>query len=145
VLAEAQKTIGEELAGLTKERDELGREMTRCHRDLRRLATDGSTSSETTSRIASLHERIGSLEQRRIELDSRIEELEQETVSRDEAEAAFADFDTLWARLIPREQARLLKLLIDRIEYDGEAGTISVTFRPTSIRALIDRQLEDAA
>jgi len=145
VLAEAQKTIGEELAELTRERDDLSGELTRQHRELRRLATNGTTSSETTSRIADLHERLGSLEQRRIELDRRIEELDRETVSREEAEAAFVDFDTLWARLIPREQARLLKLLIERIEYDGLAGTISLTFRPTSIRALIDRQVEEAA
>jgi septal ring factor EnvC (AmiA/AmiB activator) len=102
-------------------------------------------SSETTSRIADLHERISAAERRRIELDERIAELERETVSQAEAESAFADFDTLWANLIPREQARLLSLLISTVEYDGEAGTISVTFRPTSIRALIDRQMEDAA
>jgi site-specific DNA recombinase len=57
----------------------------------------------------------------------------------------FADFDGLWQSLIPREQARLLKLLISTVEYDGDASTVSVTFRPTSIRVLIDRKLENAA
>src|SRR5690606_41449874 len=59
-----------------------------------------------------------------------------------DAQAAFADFDHLWKNLSPREQARLLKLLISSVDYDGQAGTISVTFRPTSIRSLINRRLD---
>ena len=35
--------------------------------------------------------------------------------------------------------------MISTVEYDGEAGTVSVTFLPTSIRSLINRKLEDAA
>jgi hypothetical protein len=47
--------------------------------------------------------------------------------------------------LTPQEQARLLKLLLSKVEYDGDAGTVSVTFRPSSIRSLINRKLENAA
>jgi hypothetical protein len=36
-------------------------------------------------------------------------------------------------------------LLISAVEYDGDAGTVSVTFRPTSIRAFINRKMEEAA
>jgi len=30
----------------------------------------------------------------------------------------------------------VIQLLVKRVEYDGEAGTVSVTFRPSGIRAL---------
>ena len=53
-------------------------------------------------------------------------------------------FDGLWEFLIPRERARVLNLLLSAVEYDGEAGTVSVTFRPTSIGALM-RCTEEAA
>ena len=145
VLTEAQATIVGELATLTKEREELNRETARHHQALRRLATESAPISETTARIADLHDRISEAERRRPELDTRIAELERETVSRAEAEAAFADFDSIWSNMIPREQARLLNLLISSVDYDAENGSVSVTFRPTSIRALIDRRLEEAA
>ena len=66
-------------------------------------------------------------------------------VTQAEARAVFADFDGLWKALVPREQSRLLKLLISTVEYDGDAGTVSVTFRATSIRPLINRKMEEAA
>ncbi len=47
--------------------------------------------------------------------------------------------------LTPKEQVRVLELLIERVEYDGEAGTVSVTFRPTGIRALEGTQQEAVA
>ena len=38
--------------------------------------------------------------------------------------------------LAPREQARSLRLLIERVGYDGRDGTVTVTFRPLGIEAL---------
>lgn len=124
-------------------REDLNRETARHHQALRRLVADGATTSNVTSRIADLNERISDAEQRRPELDARMAELERETMSRAEAEAAFADFDSLWNNLIPREQARLLNLLISNVEYDAIAGTVAVTFRPTSINALVRTQTKE--
>ena len=42
----------------------------------------------------------------------------------------------MWDGLKPREQARVLHLLIDHIDYDGEAGEIAITFHPTGISSL---------
>jgi len=108
-------------------------------------STSGETTKDVTARIATLHERLSAADQRLPSLESRIAELDNETITESEARAAFADFDSLWENLIPREQARLLRLLISAVEYDGEAGTVSVTFRPTSIRTLINRKMEAAA
>ena len=137
VLAEAQSAIRGELDAVIKERDVLRAEIDRHHRELRRLA--GSDSR----RAAELHERIAGAERRLPELAARIAELERESITRAEAEEAFADFDGLWQGLSPREQQRLVRLLVASVEYDGES--VAVTFLPTSIRALIDRRLEDAA
>ena len=38
--------------------------------------------------------------------------------------------------LAPREQARSLRLLIERVGYDGRDSTVTVTFRPPGIEAL---------
>ncbi len=45
-------------------------------------------------------------------------------------------WDDVWAALLPPEQARVLALLVERVGYDGAAGTVAVTFHPTGIRAL---------
>jgi len=45
-------------------------------------------------------------------------------------------FDPVWEALTPQEQARVFQLLIRRVEYDGEKGAVSVTFRPDGIKAL---------
>ena len=145
VLTEAHAAIDVELAVVRRDRDDLRRERKRLHAELRRLVAKGESAADITARLTELHERLAEADHRLPELESRVAELESQTVSPDQARAVFADFDSLWASLIPREQARLLKLLIEQVEYDGAAGTISVTFRPTGIRALLDRNLEDAA
>jgi site-specific DNA recombinase len=37
-----------------------------------------------------------------------------------------------------REQARILHLLIERVDYDGPNGTVEITFHPTGIKTLAD-------
>jgi len=145
VLADAHAAIETELAEAKRGRDALRRERALHHEELQQLATSGQTSTDVTGRIAELHERLSVADQRMPGIEARVAELEAQTVTPEDARAAFADFDDFWKNLIPREQARLLKLLISTVEYDAEAGTVSVTFRPTSIRSLIDRKLEDAA
>jgi len=145
VLADARAAIQGELVAARRDLDNLRRERDRNDRELRQLATSGHTDAEVTTRIADLHARLADADRHLPELEARVAELETQTVTQADARAAFADFDKLWKSLIPREQARLLKLLISSVDYDGDAGTISVTFRPTSIRSLIDRRLEEAA
>ena len=38
--------------------------------------------------------------------------------------------------LAPREQARVIGLLVERVEYDGAQGKIAIRFYPTAIKAL---------
>ena len=47
-------------------------------------------------------------------------------------------FDPVWEVLHAREQARVLKLLLEGIGFDGPAGTAVVGFRATGIRALAE-------
>jgi site-specific DNA recombinase len=145
VLRDAHTAIDVERTAVKRDRDDLRQERKRHHEEIQRLATCGKTTTDVAARIADLHERLLDADQRLPELEAQIVELECQTVTQAEARAALADFDALWESLIPREQARLLNLLISTVEYDGEAATVSVTFRPTSIRSLIDRKREDAA
>jgi len=145
VLTDAHAAIQGELVAAQRDLDDLRRQLDRDSRELKRLAASGRSDDETTSRIADLHTRLADANRQEPQLKARMAELDSETVTHADAQAAFADFDHLWKNLSPRQQARLLKLLIASVDYDGQAGTVSVTFRPTSIRSLIDRRLEQAA
>ncbi|PJA74181.1 resolvase, partial [bacterium CG_4_9_14_3_um_filter_65_15] len=57
-------------------------------------------------------------------------------IDEDEAIHALAAFDPVWETLTLREQARVLQLLIQRVDYDGDKGTVSVTFHPAGIETL---------
>jgi len=145
VLTDANAAIDAERAEVERQHDDLRRQRKRQHQELQQLATSGKTTTDVMARITALHERLSADDQRLRELDGRAAELKGQTVTQTKARTAFADFDSLWESLNPREQARLLKLLLSTVEYDGETGTVAVTFRPTSIRSLINRKMEDAA
>ena len=56
----------------------------------------------------------------------------------DEAEviAALAEFVAVWDCLAPREQARVVELLVEQVVYDHERGCVAVAFRETGIKTL---------
>jgi site-specific DNA recombinase len=57
---------------------------------------------------------------------------------RDTALPAEATFDPDWDSLSLCDQARLLRLLVERVDYDGRSGAISITFHPAGIKALTE-------
>jgi len=52
--------------------------------------------------------------------------LARETIGEAGVAEALAEFDHLWHSLAPREQARLLPLLIKQVDYDGRDDTITL-------------------
>jgi site-specific DNA recombinase len=74
-----------------------------------------------------------------------IEKLKGEAIGRGEVSAALSAFEPVWEQLAPREQARVIQLLVERVAYDGAEGTVSVTFRPGGIKALANEQGHEVA
>lgn len=65
-----------------------------------------------------------------------------------ELTAALAEFTPVWEVLTPREQAKVVALLVERVEFDMEKGTVAVTFRPSGLKSLAQGKKawkEDAA
>jgi site-specific DNA recombinase len=50
---------------------------------------------------------------------------------------ALGRFDAIWDSLTPREQVRVVELLIERVTFDGPGENVSITFRPTGIKTLL--------
>jgi len=142
-LRQARGQSQRSLAGLQTEERRLERELARHNADVRKLA--GHVRDTTTvDEIAELQERIRVAEQRATEVREQTVALNRELVDEREVEAALSVFDPVWETLSPREQARIIQLLVERVDYDGKRGTVSVTFRPSGIKTLA-KQFEEAA
>ena len=68
---------------------------------------------------------------------------EQDDVTEDEARDALAELDPLWDELFPAEQARIVQLLVDRVDVHGEG--VDVRFRMNGIGALARETTRRAA
>ena len=143
VLKQARATIEAELHELQKERTHLRRELGRHQAEIHKSAQHASAGN--AAHLADLHERNRKAEQRLAELGEKVSTLEKEKISEADVLTAFADFENVWAMLSPREQSKLLALLVARVDYDATAGTVSVTFHSTGIKALQQQALEEAA
>jgi len=89
---------------------------------------------------ASVIERLAELELRTSEIETRLGEIQQAiaaidrtVIDPDDEAKALAQFDPAWDALVPREQANLLQLLIERVGYDGQARWWQSHSGPTGI------------
>jgi site-specific DNA recombinase len=141
-LAQARNRAEAAIERLTGERREIERALARLHADIRRTAAEDGAAT-TAPRIAELNDRVRDAEGRVAEIDAKLAELREELVDEADITAAFADFDNVWKALSPREQTRVLRLLISRVEYDETDSSIEVAFHPTGIKALADDGTDD--
>jgi hypothetical protein len=54
----------------------------------------------------------------------------------DDLRAALAAFAPVWDHLTSHDRARVVQLLIERIDYDGGSGSLKITFAPAGVRTL---------
>ena len=99
----------------------------------------------TAARFAELQERIASGERRLTEVHEEVEQVRRDLIDEADVSQALAEFDPVWESLTPYEQGRLLHLLIERIDYDGQDDVISITFHASGIKALAHEFTGDAA
>jgi site-specific DNA recombinase len=130
------ETIAKMQANLDAQRDELRRqqaaatrELGRHHDDLRRMAAAGETSL-----LADLQERIATEEGKHLEARDELAALKP--LPEIELRKALAEFEPVWASLSPSEQAKLLNLLLERIDYDGAAGSVTLRFWPNGFQRM---------
>ena len=142
---ESRRQREDSIKELDAEKRSLERQLKRYGGDLRKLASKAAGDEITTDRLADLQDRIRVAEQRATEVREKIIVLSRELVDTREVAQACSLFDPVWETLTPREQARIIHLLIERVDYDGEDGNISITFHPAGIKTLADELQEATA
>ncbi len=58
---------------------------------------------------------------------------------------ALRDLDPVWNALAPREQQRVLNLLVQRVDYNGESGNVEITFEPDGFEVFLEQFSERQA
>ena len=130
----AQRVAAEgELAGLE-------RELARLHAELGRVAGDAATNAHAAGRLADLHEKVRGAEERAAVLRRQIVDADAGQITKAEVDAALGEFDGVWSRLSPKEQARLMRMLVQRVDYDATKGSVSITFHPLGLRSIGQRE-----
>ena len=101
-----------------------------------RSCSSSLTASQRVSQLADLQDLLRTTERRLTEIDNELSVLRANQINESEITHLLAHFHQTWHALAPRDQARVLELLIERIDYRGQDGQISLTFRPTGIQTL---------
>jgi len=139
--AQANAQALERLAELEMERTSLERDLAGWDADVRHLASQmGAKESNAASlaRLADLQDRLRGGERRLTEVREEILAHQRQSLTEHEVENALAAFDPVWEALTPREQRRIVQLLVERVDYDGAKGKVAITFHPTGIKTLAD-------
>jgi site-specific DNA recombinase len=132
------------LAELEAERGALERDLLRGQGEVRRLLAEvgaGTSGAGVVSRLAELQERVGQVEQRIARLRAQMEAVQQERLDEAEAARALAELDPAWEAMTPGEQARIVALLVSRMDYDGARGKVAITFHPLGLKTLAGDRL----
>jgi site-specific DNA recombinase len=139
VLTQVRQEDDARLAELETERGSLERDLVRGQGELRKLLAEvgaGTSAGTAVSRLAELQDRVGQVEQRITRLQTQVEAVRQERLDEDEATRALAGLDPAWQTMTPDEQARVVRLLVSRVDYDGAKGNVTITFHPLGLKTL---------
>jgi site-specific DNA recombinase len=131
-LTQARRDVEHQIESLQAERTELGSRLRKIHRELGQMAAAHADDSE----IADAHGKIQDAERRLTEVDDDLAGLDKSLVDEADVATALADFNALWECLAPREQARVVELLVESVTFDERANSVSITFRPSGIKTL---------
>ncbi len=141
IAAQARAEHDRQLESLRAEKTSLQRSV----REQARAVAGLFGQLDASARIAQLEARIRAGERRLQEIAAEIAALGPEPVEAEAVFAALAQFDAVAATLMPAERERLVRLLVERVAYDGAKSTVSITFRPAGIQSISSQPQSQAA
>jgi site-specific DNA recombinase len=147
VLAQVRQEDDALRAELETERSALEHDLVRGQGEARRLLAEvgtGQSNGRAVTRLAELQVRLGQLEERLARLRTQREALEQERLDEAAATRALAELEPSWEQMTPDKQGRLVRLLVARVDYDGERSTMAITFHSLGLKTLAGERLSQS-
>lgn len=140
-IAQAQRQGHSHLAALETERASLERDLNRWNAEIRKLLAQVSPDASGTltgDRLADLQDRIAGVERRATEVREQVLALSRTIIDEREVAQAMAVFEPVWDSLTPREQTRIVQLLVERVDFNGATNKVAITFHPSGIKTLAE-------
>jgi len=143
-----RETFRQALAQIAAQRRELKAEAKRVAGEIGKAREDidrlvGAVSEAGNGARVALLAALEKAQQRLTTLENRAEEIRRQEeslkacqVDEEDVARTLAAFDPIWEVLHSPEKERILRLLIEKVLYDGRSGELAITFRPTGIADL---------
>jgi site-specific DNA recombinase len=136
LLREVLRQIGEHRnrtsAGIRREKADAERDIRRAAQEIKEaVSTPGNVG---TARLADLQDQMSQQNNRFADLSRQLAAIDAEDVDAQDVEKALHAFDPLWEQLSTWEQERFIRALVERIDYNGKTGTVTLGFRSRGIR-----------
>jgi site-specific DNA recombinase len=128
---------------LKDEEKSLARQMLDDHAKLQAIVANPNIASNLSG-LSEIQSRLETADRRAQQIASELALLEAQKIDDQQITTVLAGFDNLWQTLPPKEQVRLVRLLIERVSFDGPGGNVTITFHPTGLKSLTENQLEHA-
>jgi site-specific DNA recombinase len=128
---------------LKDEEKSLARQMLDDHAKLQAIVANPNIASNLSG-LSEIQSRLETADRRAQQIASELALLEAQKIDDQQITNVLAGFDDLWQTLAPKEQVRLVLLLIERVSFDGPGGNVAITFHPTGLKSLTETHLEHA-
>ena len=136
-VAEAEARAEAERTELDKERQALEQGLAGWTKDSRTLATGkGAKDQSVLARLADLQEVIQNGKRRLAELREQRAALQRQRLTERQVTTALVSLEPFWDSLSAVEQTRLVRLVVERIDYDGTRGRLAITFHARGLITL---------
>ncbi|HTU17523.1 MAG TPA: recombinase family protein [Gemmataceae bacterium] len=144
MLTQVRQQDDSRVAEWESERVGLERDLLRGESEVRKLVAEvgaGATSGGAVTRLAELQARLAQIEQRLARLRGQMEALQQERLDQAAVTKALSGLLPAWEAMTPAEQGRVVRLLVERVDYDGQRGKAAITFQPLGLKTLAGEML----
>jgi len=138
---QVQAQLAAERRGLKAEAKRIERELASTRAEVGRLTSTvtmatGAAADALMAKLAESQDRLVALERRHREVADRQQTLDGQDVDPAALGQALAQFTDVWDVLLTPERERVVRLLIERIDYAGTTGELKFTLSATGARLL---------
>ena len=140
ILTEASQQRHVRLTVLDSEQRRLERELQILTENLPQKTGASDDGKQSVSGFEAVQENIGHLERRLAETQQAVLALQQPALELEQAAQALMALEQAFEELPGIEQARLIRLMVQRVDYDGALSKLALTLDPAGLVAVLEEQ-----
>ncbi|HCD34629.1 MAG TPA: resolvase [Phycisphaerales bacterium] len=135
-LCTTQAHLQDEITKHEKQRTDVEKTIKQLSGQIGELSARAGYDERATRQLDQLQSRIHEQQEIIQEINAQIVAIRHRMLNPDELTGAIESFHPVWETMSPADKAKLVHLLIERIEYDGKDETIALTYPAAGISTL---------